>query len=79
MKDKLKDQSAVIKAYERFKKDKRQDEEKELENRLREKFGNPDSEEYILEFEEEKNAYKCMYAYLQRKILKIEITDNNDE
>ncbi len=35
MKDKLKDESAVIKAYERFKKDKRQDEEKELENRLR--------------------------------------------
>ena len=46
MRGALEDKSDIIKTYERFKKDKRQEFEKDFENALLEKFGNPDSDEY---------------------------------
>ena len=50
-----------------------------MDNELREKYGSIDHEDYIQDFEEGKKGYNCMYEYLEKRILKIEITDNNNQ
>lgn len=64
MKGKLGERSSIIKAYERFKKDKRQKFENEVEGKLREIPGMIDSENYEDELKKKKDEYRCMYKYL---------------